>query len=309
MPACHVQRSIVINADAETVFDTIADFNTWSTWSPWLCIDKQAAVTVTDDPRSVGSIYKWQGDVVGQGEIEHVKLDRPTQIVEELRFIKPFKSRADVAFRVKATSGGTEVTWQMDSRLPWFMFWMKSSMETFIGMDYERGLKMLRELIETGVVLSDTEVVGVETTPAIDVLGVRSSAPTNDVGPAMSKAFCDAMSGMESAGQTVDGDVLSVYFPKCLTKGRFHFLSGFSVAAGTAAPDGLEHCQLPPGKALHIRHTGAYENLGNAWSGAHQYARYKKLKLAKTNSHEIYRNSPETTATEDLITDIYLPLR
>ena len=34
-----------------------------------------------------------------------------------------------------------ELTWTMDSSLPFFLFWMKKSMEGFIGMDYDPGLK------------------------------------------------------------------------------------------------------------------------------------------------------------------------
>ena len=37
-----------------------------------------------------------------------------------------------------------------------FLFWMRRQMELFIGMDYERGLKMLKEWIETGQILSTT---------------------------------------------------------------------------------------------------------------------------------------------------------
>ena len=33
----------------------------------------------------------------------------------------------------------------MRGALPWFLFWMRPAMETFIGMDYERGLKMLKD--------------------------------------------------------------------------------------------------------------------------------------------------------------------
>ena len=49
MPAFHVQRNIVIRAPAEKVFDTVADYSTWTTWSPWLGADKDATVNVSDD--------------------------------------------------------------------------------------------------------------------------------------------------------------------------------------------------------------------------------------------------------------------
>ena len=47
MPRFHVQRSIQINASPEEVFNTVADFGTWTKWSPWLCSEPDAKVTVT----------------------------------------------------------------------------------------------------------------------------------------------------------------------------------------------------------------------------------------------------------------------
>ena len=66
MPAINVRRSIQIQASPETVFNTVSDFGSWETWSPWLRIDPEAKVTISDDPRSVGSTYRWSGEVVGK---------------------------------------------------------------------------------------------------------------------------------------------------------------------------------------------------------------------------------------------------
>ncbi|MEZ6130043.1 MAG: SRPBCC family protein [Planctomycetaceae bacterium] len=309
MPKYTVQRSIVIRAPIETVFDTVVDYSTWTRWSPWLGIDRNAVVKVSDDPKSVHSVYHWNGDLVGHGEIEHFNLERPTLIEDQIRFFKPFRSRSGVSFILRSVDDGTQITWQMDGRLPWLLFWMQSNMEAYIGMDYERGLKMLAELIETGQVLSQTHVIGVEQTAAQDVYGVAGSCPTDDVGPAMSEAFAKVNSAFSSAGLSVDGRMLSIYHPCDLKKRQFHFTSGYSVNPDSPLPDGLVHCRLPPGRTLHIRHTGRYENLGNAWSGAHQYARYKKLKLAHRDAWEVYANSPDDTPLADLVTNIFLPLK
>lgn len=45
-------------------------------------------------------------------------------------------------------------------------------MKTFIGMDYERGLKMLKEWIETGTVLSKTNARGIETVRPMRMAGI-----------------------------------------------------------------------------------------------------------------------------------------
>jgi hypothetical protein len=77
MPRFHVQRSIQLAAIPEQVFDRVVDFNSWTTWSPWLIAEPNAQVTVTDNVNDVGAVYAWKGNVVGAGEIEHQRIERP----------------------------------------------------------------------------------------------------------------------------------------------------------------------------------------------------------------------------------------
>ena len=162
MSRYHVQRSIHINASPDKVFEVVSDYGTWTTWSPWLCAEPEAKVTVSEDSSSLGSIYAWKGELVGQGEIEHQRLEPGQLIEDEIRFLAPFKSVSNVSFELAPAGEATKVTWHMRGKLPWFLFWMKGQMEIFIGMDYDRGLKMLKESIETGQVLSNTNVHGVQ---------------------------------------------------------------------------------------------------------------------------------------------------
>lgn len=309
MPAYHVHRSITIQASPEKVFDTVVDFGTWTTWSPWLGVDKEAAVTVSDDPRSVHSLYHWEGELVGEGELEHVALNRPQSIEDEIRFFKPFKSKSGVSFDLHPAGDGTDISWHMKGKLPWFLFWMKSNMEVFIGMDYERGLKMLRELVETGQVLSSTDVIGIEDVEAKSLVGHSNSCPIDGISAAMEKSIRSVTEKLTLAGASLDGEMISAYHPTDLKLGRFDFVTGYELDRDAPVPAGLDRCDLPAGRVLHVRHTGSYANLGNSWSGAYQYARYKKLKIAKKDGYEIYRNSPSDTDAADLITDIYLPLK
>jgi len=48
----------------------------------------------------------------------------------------------------------TRVTWSMQSSLPFFLFFMRKSFENFVGMDYDRGLRMLKEQLESGKISS-----------------------------------------------------------------------------------------------------------------------------------------------------------
>jgi len=310
MPKFHVQRSATINASPEKVFGTVADFGAWTTWSPWLCAEPEAKVTVSADPSSVGSTYEWKGEVVGAGIIEHQKLEPGRLIDDEIRFIKPFASTSRVTFELKPAGEGTELTWHMNGSLPWFLFWMLSSMEVFIGMDYERGLKMLKEWIETGEILSKTTILGVQPFEALTMAGVRKTCPISDIGPQMEAAFAAVHEKIQQHNLPDAGPAVTLYHDMNVKKQTFDFTAGV-VLRDTAGsfPDDLAVHSIPAGQAFCVEHVGSYEHLGNPWSAAHQHVRYKKLKCSKVGGLEIYDNDPRETPPAELRTRVVLPLK
>jgi effector-binding domain-containing protein len=310
MPKFHVRRSTTINAAPEKVFATVADFRTWSTWSPWLCAEPDAELTVSEDSSSVGSTYAWKGEIVGEGVIEHRRLEPGRLIEEEIRFVKPFPSTSQVKFELKPVGKATGITWHMNGSLPWFLFWMRSNMEAFIGMDYERGLRMLKEWIETGQILSKTTTRGVEPFAAVRMAGIRKTCPVSEIGPSMESAFAEANETLQRHNLPVDGPSVSVYHNLDVKRQTFDYTSGYVLpdSAGPV-PEGLTACSIPAGKALCVEHVGSYEHLGNAWSAAHQYVRYKKLKLSKVGGLGFCENDPKETPPAELRTRIVLPLK
>ena len=310
MPKFSVAESAQINDSPQNVFDVVADFGTWTTWSPWLCAEPDAQVDVSENSNSLGSLYQWKGEVVGQGEIEHVALDPGKRIDEALRFIKPWNSKADVSFDFEPSGGGTKVTWKMNSSLPWFMFWMKKMMVNVIGMDYERGLSMLKQHIETGKVLSETQVQGVQTIRPITMLGVRSKASLKEIGASMENAISDTVAKLRQNGVAADGLKMAAYHDMDMSARVLDYTAGVIVEDESATAEGLSRCHFPSSKALSVRHIGCYTNLGNAWSTGIQHTRYRKLKQnRKVATYEIYRNNPGDTDPADLITDLYFPLK
>lgn len=310
MPEFTVSRSIEINATPDKVFDVVADFGTWTKWSPWLCAEPTATVVVSEDSNSVGSLYSWEGEIVGKGEIEHQSLDRGRHIQEEIRFQKPFKSKSEVSFDFESMDDGTKITWNMCGSLPWFLFWMKATMEITIGMDYERGLKMLKEWMETGTVLSKTNIRGVESIGPIHMFGVRKVCSVDDIGTSMEAAFQEACDMASEHNLPKEGEPLSVYHCADMKAQTFDLTAGFCTPRPLEQEvSGVSTWSLPASRALAVEHVGSYENLGNSWGAAYQYARYKKLKQSKLGTFEVYKNSPDDTAPAELRTEIFLPLR
>ena len=310
MPKFHVHRETIIDAPCEQVFDRVADFSSWSSWSPWLIADPDARVDVSDNSNSVGSTYHWTGESSGEGEMKHEVLKSPRRIQSEIRFIKPMRSVSEVSFDLEPAGEGTRIRWNMDGSLPWLLFWMTSSMDAYIGNDYERGLRMLKEWIETGKVESQLDISGASSAPAMRIAGIREACNMTEIGPIMERAICTAGETLQAAGVELCGPAASAYHQADIKHGHIDFTAGFEIPADAELPAGLVEWSTPGGPAFHVRHTGGYHHVGNAWSAAYQHVRYKKIKLnKKAATFEVYRNSPDETASADLITDIYLPLR
>lgn len=311
MPEFSVSRSIEIDASPEKVFDVVADYSTWPAWSPWLLAEPEARVSISDDPGSVGSRYAWEGSIVGHGELEHQTLEPGRRINDQIRIRKPWKSDSKVAFEFEKVGNGTRVTWQMNGSMPLMMGWMVPMMKTLIGMDYQRGLKMLREWIETGTIQSETEIRGVVPFGPLRVVGVRRSATVDDCADIMCGAITEAVDRLQAAGLPMDDLAASVYHDFNTKSGVFEFTVGFVMPLNAgAAPDGMSDWLAPATiDAFCVAHTGSYQHLGNPWNAAHQNVRGRKLKQSRLGAVELYRNNPENTPEAELVTEIYLPLR
>ncbi len=310
MPKYHVKRSVQINASAQQVYDVVVDLGSWTKWSPWLCAEPDATVTVSDNATRVGSVYSWNGDVVGQGEVEHKKLTPGQSVAQEIRFLKPFKSVSQVGFEFESAGDGTQVSWYMDGALPLLLFWMKSSMETYIAMDFDRGLSMLKEYIETGSVQATTIIRGIESVGPMRVAGIRRTCSMDDCGPSMKSAYEQTAEVFDKYGLCTAEGAISVYHAADLKKRMFDCTSGFVLPDSADLPNGLTDCSIPALNAFCVEQIGSYDHLGNAWSAAHQNLRGRKLKSSrKTPGFEVYVNDPEQTPVAELRTEVYLPLR
>ena len=305
MPKMNVKRSIVINAPKTKIKDFLANFHNWKNWSPWLVCEPEAKLEYKDE----GKYYKWEGNRVGSGEMR-VVTESDDKVDYDLTFLKPWKSKAKVNFNFKEIGGTTEVEWNMDSSLPFFMFWMKKSMETYIGMDYDRGLKMLKEELEEGKINSELEFVGKTSFEACNFIGIKRDTPFSKIDSTMEKDFTDLNTFISNNNVEVVGNPFSEYQKFDLVKDKVVYVAGFPVKEKpNNLPVNFFYGSLPQHKMETVRHKGKYKHLGNAWSTIMMMERNKEFKKnKKANPFEVYLNDPSKTAPEDLVTDISMPV-
>ena len=296
-----ISRSITINASSDKIHNVLSDFNNWRPWSPWLIAEPEAKVDVNSDGKS----YAWEGKRVGSGTMEILE-ESESHINYDLIFLKPWKSKAKTSFLFKPNGDSTEVTWTMNCGWPFFLFFMKKQTEAFIGMDYERGLRMLKEYIEEGEVSSTLEFRGVQDYKGCNYIGITTKANIKDVGPCMAKDFTALYEWATANNVEMAGVPFSQYHKWDVVKQEVNYTAAIPIAQDvTDIPDGSKKGSLPPLKLHTVRHLGPYDHLGNAWSTVIMQQRNKEFK-AKKGIHpvEFYRNDPDEVAPKDLITDV-----
>ena len=307
-----LKRSTDIDKPIAEVFTAIADFNTWSSWSPWLCQEPECPVTIVGQPNCTGHTQKWNGQRIGSGEMALVSITPNKRLEYDLAFIKPWKSKSKVAFDLESAGSGARVTWHMEGSVPIFLFFMRKMMTALVGGDYERGLSMLKEFLEKGEVLSKVHFVGEFNCQGFYYAGRRRVCSTSEVGPAMQEDFTALTQLMEKDLLPRPDFHFSFYHDYDFIKETCDYTSGFAYQTqpNTSGAGKLETGRVAAHRALKVAHLGPYRHLGNAWSTAMGGQRALKLKpLGSIPMYEIYANLPHEVEERDLLTEVHIPLR
>jgi len=154
VPDFELDRSTSVRASAATVHALINDFHEWVAWSPWEGVDPDLQRTYTGPEQGIGAAYAWTGNrKAGQGRMQ-ITDSTERQIRIRLEFIKPFKASNDVVFTLEPDPADTttDVTWRMTGKRSAVMSAMNKvlNFDKLIGGDFEKGLRQLKQLAESG---------------------------------------------------------------------------------------------------------------------------------------------------------------
>lgn len=308
-----VKRAALIHKPADEVFKQVADFGTWPKWSPWLCHEPECPVEVSGAPASPGHSQKWNGNRIGSGELLLKAVEPSSRLDYDLHFISPWKSHSKVSFQLTPDGENTNVEWDMEGTVPVFLFFLRKMMSAWVGADYDRGLSMLRELLESGEVPTKVDFRGDVNRSGFHYVGRRSSCPLGEVGPAMERDFKELFEMVENGNLPKPDFHFSFYHNWDFAGGSCEYTSGFGYTSPPRISDGsatLETGQVPAHRALQVDHIGPYRHLGNAWSGAMNAQRSLKKKVLKQiPMYEVYVSLPGDVPEQEIRTEIFIPIK
>ncbi len=307
MPKFNVEESITIAAPIDKVYATVRDFKQWPAWSPWLNAEPDCQLEFSPS----GDSYSWDGNIIGSGNMKIVDEVAPNGINYELNFVKPWKSSSQVRFEFDQDGENTKATWTMNGSLPVFMFWMKKMMVAMVGMDYRRGLKMLKPYIESGSNPCKLSFPGETKQAGCNYIGITIETEMKNIGPSMTDAFTKLKSWLCENKIQPSGAPFSITHRFDMASQFTSCTAAFPVEqAPNPTPAGFICAERPATPTFAIQHTGPYEHLGNAWSAGMFRARSKAFaQNKKIDCFEVYENDPEQTPAEALVTTVHFPIK
>lgn len=147
------EREIVINRPRAETFDYLKHVRNQDKWGPWAKKDPNMKQEYRGTDGEVGFVSAWdsENEEVGAGEQEITKIAEGERIDTELRFLKPFESKADAWLITEdAGDGKTRVKWGFNGAMPvpFNLLTLFIDMEEAVGKDFDEGLANLKTELE-----------------------------------------------------------------------------------------------------------------------------------------------------------------
>ncbi|MDR2204612.1 MAG: SRPBCC family protein [Flavobacteriaceae bacterium] len=145
----HSEKSIIINAPKEKVWQNVNSMKAINSWSPWMEMDPNMNVEYKGTSGEIGDYFHWKGNEdAGEGEEEITEIVPNEKISTKIHFMAPMNDNATSGIHLKSEGNSTKVTWSMDFELETLMKPMKPYMNMMMNKSFEKGLNTLKTMSE-----------------------------------------------------------------------------------------------------------------------------------------------------------------
>jgi hypothetical protein len=261
-----VERSVVIDAPRDQVYEELAYLANFDRWSPWAKLDTAMQFEINGQDGTVGATYEWEGNEdVGKGKItiDHMQDD---SIAQTLTFLEPWESSATTYYTLEDTAGKVRVSWgfQTSAGIPMNIFLALGGMEDMVAEDFQKGLDTLKSLVE-GAAEAPYQVEEIDIAERT-YLVKRGQVKFSEMSEFYDDAFGTVHStigstkGLESLGMPT-----GIFFTWDEDNRVTEMAAGMQINNPDYTPPGsLTTVKIGPGMGLKIAYYGAYGGSGEA---------------------------------------------
>lgn len=143
-----VERSIVINAPAETIFEQVNDLKKAEKWNAWSASDPTMKITYGEVTVGVGATSSWTSEKSGNGTQKIIESIPPKSTKTHLDFGK--MGTATGYFTFEEAEGGIKATngFYGDNGMKIISRYFGLMMDGMVGPFFEKGLAQLKTIAE-----------------------------------------------------------------------------------------------------------------------------------------------------------------
>lgn len=135
---------------------------------------------------------------------------------------------------------------------------------------------------------------------------VRTRTPIEKISETLGACYGEVMQCVNSQDVQPSGPPFAIYYNMDMSDLDMEI--GFPVAAMITDAGRVKAGTIPSGKAAVATHVGPYDTIGETYEKLSAFVKEKKLE-PNGFSYEYYLNDPGETAPEELLTEIYFPLK
>lgn len=301
-----VRRSLEIEAPAEAAFNAIVDFKSWPQWSPWLMHEPDAAIVYSDNFQQEGGYYSWDGKVVGAGKLTHLSIEPHSRIVQQIEFIRPFKTVNQVSWEFESRDNHTLVHWEMAGSMPFLFRFMASRMEPMIGRDYELGLALFNGYLNSAAPHPTIGFVGRQELEDFSYWAIPCNGNLRQIEAARQPAIESLTAA--AAGKT--GLALTIYHQFDPQASSYRTEIALPVIDSTPSSNYTRR-EFKGGSYFRMTLQGDHAFIPLGWYALSCHCRMHRIKQDKSRpALEIYHDSPVDKGDSNRMeTALYFPIR
>jgi effector-binding domain-containing protein len=301
-----VERSTLIKADRDMIFNMACDFNNWELWSPWSSDMDSTVVYTLIGNCEVGAVQQWDGEEMGRGEMTITGLVPGEKITWDLGF-QGFSQKMAIGMYFEPEGEEWLVTWTAEGELgynPLYRYY-GLMIDSDLGADFEKGLQQLKEVCESLPDYPGITIVELTATPAV---AVRDSVAMADMQPFMETFFPKLYMYALRNQATISGHPYSIYY-SWDPEGISYMEVGLPLDMALEGEDEIIPAETPAGKAVKGVYFGPYEGLNTVYTAMEQYMQVMKLE-DRGMAWEVYITDPmQEPDTARWETHVFFPLK
>jgi len=311
----HVERSVFVDAPPCVVFSQVNGLRHFNDWSPWVAVMPDAEYTFEGPDFGVGSKMSWSAtEPRPEAGSQTIVASTPYERVDiEIDF--GGKGTAQGAYLLQAENGGTNLSWSFDTDFGINLlgrYW-GLLLDRQLGPLYAQGLTNLKRIAEElpKVDWSGLEI-GITQVPSKTIAYFTGSSgrDADEISTALGAAYGRVAMFITANQLQIDGQPIAI--ANFWDDRGYGFDAGIPVSGTPARGAGPESPvrmgETYGGRVVRAVHVGPYVGLVETYSIVEAFMTAHKLE-ANGRSWNVFVSDPGDTPEEELITEIYQPVK